>query len=393
MYIEKDVIVLARPDHSLAIYYNLLKRDSINFLFCCFKVLPSWMRYVVKNSKAKFYTKNFSCCKLLTILNIYRVRYGKYHLEAKEPGLYEFHLSHTLPFYIPKLVHYWPMFSMRYVKRLKEKHPEIKTFAEVYFPCENWVLDNMKPLYKKMGVDVYTGKIERDARKLKEVMEFEDNFLVPSKFVADTYREYYPNKNYIIIPYGIQKWAGYKKKNNISEKSEVRKFVFCGGGISIEKGCDLMFDYFTNHPELELHVYGAFSPDQKTYFENRSYTSNIHLHGFVAKAKLQEEISKYDVGIHFSRYDAYSLSVSEMTGAGLPVVVSDKTGNFFQLQEIGAGLVTKLEIEDIENKIEHIREPQIYNKMLDNIDQYLERNVPTYGEQIIEFYKQQLNER
>ncbi len=108
---------------------------------------------------------------------------------------------------------------------------------------------------------------------------------------------------------------------------------------------------------------------------------------------MQEEISKYDVGIHFSRYDAYSLSVSEMTGAGLPVIVSDKTGIFFQLQEIGAGLVTKLEMEDIENKIEHIREPQIYNKMLDSINQYLERNVPTYGEQIIEFYKQQLNER
>ena len=387
---KKDVLILARPDHSYGIYEVLLRQDNIKYLYCSFKLLPIWLKRFVKNSRARFYSECYSNCILQSILHVYRVRRNKYKLEKYEKVAFEFHLKHLLPFLRPSIIHYWPYYSYKAIGKYKKKHPEVKTFAEVYFPCENWVIDNIKPLYERIGVDVYTGKIERDAGKLKELMEFEDNFLVPSEFVADTYRKYYPNKNYIIIPYGIQKWDGYKKKEAVKDGSSIRRFVFCGGGISIEKGCDLMFDYFTKHQDVELHVYGSFSPDQKEYFEQIQYTTNIHFHGFVAKSLLQEEISQYDAGIHLSRYDAYSLSVSEMTGAGLPVIVSDKTGNFFHLQEIGAGVVTKLDMADINEGVQQIRTPEQYNRMLDNIDKYLKSNPKPYGERVVEFYQSEL---
>jgi len=325
------------------------------------------------------------------VLHVYRVRNNKYHYEKYEQSLFEFHLKHLMPFIKPRLIHYWPCYSYKNVRKYKLKHPETLTFADVYYPCENWVIDNIKPLSEQYGVKLDFSKVERDAGKLKEIMKFENNFLVPSEFVADTYRKYYPDKNYIVIPYGITIWDNYSKKELKSNPGQIKSFVYAGGGVTIEKGCDLMFDFFMQHPELELHIYGTIPEFQKAFFDKYRLCDNIHLHGFVAKSKLQEEIRRYDVGIHFSRFDAYSLSVGEMTGAGLPVIVSEKTGISFHIQEIGAGLVSKLELEDINRCVERIRTPEVYNQMVDNIDKYIKSSPKSYGERVVEFYKSKLN--
>ncbi len=386
-----DILLLARPDHSYGIYEELLKQEDIDYLYCSFKLLPSWLKSHMNNPRARYYSKGYSNCILQSLLHVYRVRNNKYKYEKYEQSLFEFHLKHLMPFIKTRLIHYWPYYSYKSVRKYKQKHPEVNTFADVYYPCENWVIDNIKPLSEQYGVKLDFSKVERDAGKLKEIMKFENNFLVPSEFVADTYRQYYPDKNYIVIPYGITIWENYHKKELKANSDQIKSFVYAGGGVTIEKGCDLMLDFFMQHPELELHIYGTIPEFQKEFFKKYELSENIHLHGFVAKSKLQEEISKYDVGIHFSRFDAYSLSVGEMTGAGLPVIISEKTGIFFHIQEIGAGLVSKLELDDISRCVESIRTPEVYNQMIDNIDKYIKISPKSYGERVIDFYKSKLN--
>lgn len=384
-----DVLLLARPDHSYTIYKGLLK-SGLEFMYCSFKLMPQWLKLIVNNPRIRYYSKHYSNCMLLTMFHLYRVKYKKDSLEKYEKTLYESHLRLLLKKVEPRIIHYWPYFSLDVIKEYKKKHPEVKTFADVYFPCEFWVSEYIKPVLERNGLNNDMRIVDRDAQKLKKVMEFENNFLVPSKFVADTYKMYFPDKNYIIMSYGVSKWDGYKKKPKKASSCEIKRFVYAAGRLTIQKGCDYMLRYFKRHPELELHIYGSIVDAQRHIFEEYIHSENIFIHGHVPKKLLQEVVSQYDAGIHLSRYDAYSLAVGEMMGAGLPVIVSDKTGISSHVEEIGAGIITPLCDEAIENKMDDMRDVKSYNRFLDNLDTYLMSGKNDYENEIVEFYKQKL---
>ncbi len=380
-----DVLLLARPDHSYTIYKGLLK-SGLEFVYCSFKLFPFWTKRLIKNPRVRYYSTNYSNCVLLSALHIYRTTFHKRWLERFEKPLFEFHLKTLLPFVNPKIIHYWPNFCQDSIRIYKERHPEVKTVADVYYPCEQWVLDNIKPKLEVIGLGGCMEQVEVRARMLPDLMAFENNFLVPSKFIADTYRHYYPNKNYIVIPYGIPRWDDYKKKSRKIEREQIKHFVYAGQ-ITYQKGCDLLMQYFVSNQDVELHLYGSVSQGQQQLFEKYKGVKNIHFHGTVPKQLMMKEMSQYDVGIHMSRFDAYSLSVAEMMAAGLPVLVSNNTGIYSQVEKIGAGLVVDLIVKDIEAKIDEIRQPNRYNSFVENLDRYLTSNHKTYEEEILDFYK------
>ena len=387
-----DVLLLARPDHSYSIYEKLLEQNKINYLYCCFKLLPLWSKKMIKSPRVRYYSKGYSNCFLLTFFHLARLKMDKPKWEKYEKFLFQLHLKLLLPFIKPSLVHYWPNYTMEIIRKYKKRNPDVKTFADVYFPCEQWVIDNIKPLFEKYNLEMNMSKIERDAEKLKELMQFEDNFIVPSPFVADTYRQYYPDKNYILKPYGITKWNGYKKKSYKNDSNEIKSFVYAGGSVTIEKGCDLLLEFFKNHPELELHVYGTVPTNQKSIFKVYENLSNINYHGLVPKSELQAAFSGYDVGIHLSQYDAYSISVGELLGAGLPVIVSDKTGILYQVKEHKLGLVSSMDMESVCDRVSEITTPEVYNNILDNLDAFLNAPYVGYGDSIVAFYKEQIQD-
>jgi glycosyltransferase involved in cell wall biosynthesis len=189
-----------------------------------------------------------------------------------------------------------------------------------------------------------------------------------------------------VIPYGIPRWDDYKKKSRKIEREQIKHFVYAGQ-ITYQKGCDLLMQYFVSNQDVELHLYGSVSQGQQQLFEKYKGVKNIHFHGTVPKQLMMKEMSQYDVGIHMSRFDAYSLSVAEMMAAGLPVLVSNNTGIYSQVEKIGAGLVVDLIVKDIEAKIDEIRQPNRYNSFVENLDRYLTSNHKTYEEEILDFYK------
>ncbi len=381
----KDIVLLARPDHSYLIYKSLLS-SKLRFVYLCFKMFPRWLQSYIRDPRFTYYDKSYKNCKLLTLVHILRTQFGFKSLEPYEKPLFERKAKKLLDNINTKIIHYWPNFCVETIAEYKKNHPEVKTFADVYYPCELWVLDNIKPYLRAHNINSSFDDVERDAKNINLLMESEDNFLVPSKFIMETYRQYYPDKNYIVMPYGISIWDNYQKKSPKTHSSEITKFVYVGG-VSVEKGCLLLLDIFSQHPDLELHIYGAINQEQEYLFSEKLACRNIYYHSTVPKSDLPMLVSQYDVGIHLSLFDAYSLAVGEVMGAGLPVIVSDKTGISDLVGSIHAGMITCLKTDSILECIDKIRNPNTYNDYVNNLDSYIESRPISYGDSIVDFYK------
>lgn len=387
---HKQLLLIARPDHSYQIYKSLLE-SNIDFKYFTFKLLPKWTSKFIRHPSIRYVERDYSLCKRLTITHIGRLKspFRKLFSKFDECKLFERHLSHTLHGIDSEIVHYWPDFCVNEMAKYKKEHPNSLTFADVYFPNERFVIKIMREIFAKYGLHSDLSYLEYNANIIDEVMKFEHNFIVPSHFVAETYRQYYPERNYIIIPYGITVSKNYQKKEHIMSSKEVRQFVYVGQ-VSLQKGCDILFNWFKDHTSYHLHIYGTIMLSQEHIFEQYKICENIHIHGSIAHSRVQKEIAQYDCGIHLSRFDAYSLAVGEMTGVGLPVIVSNFTGIKDDIISNHLGLVTDLDYKAVSQTIFNMVSPSVYNGILDDIDSFIHKNHKSYGEQIVDLYNSKL---
>lgn len=375
-----DVLLVARPDHSLSIYHALNKDENITFKFIVFKVFPKWVKKIFRFKKMVALGNNVIICYKLSAINI-----CKYYLHLnfaknwKETTVLDKKAGKLLTKTDVKIIHYWPEFGNSEIIKYKKTHPNVFTIADIHMPYPPIVFHEMIPVYEKYGIDPYSTELYTISKEHKDLLNGEDTIIVPSKYVEDTYRPIYPNIKCYIISYGITRSIYYTKK-----KGPVKNFVYAGR-ISLEKGCDLLLEYFANHTEVNLNIYGSIVNEEKHLFQKYTNLKNIIFHGHVPKVDLQKELSQYDVGIHLSRFDAYSLAVGEMIGVGLPVIVSDKTGNKDDVEKYGCGVVTQINSKDIVRKIKQLTDN--YEKYTASIYNYINSYSLNYGDKAIAFYK------
>ena len=377
-----DVLLVARPDHSLDIYNALDKDASLNFKFVTFKVFPRWIKRIFPLKKMVSLGRNVIINYRLSIINI-----CKYTLNLKiannwaETNILDGCISNILKNNDIQIIHYWPEYGNLEILKYKHNHHSVITIADVHMPHPSIVFSDMKLVYEKYGIDPYKTELYTLSKEHKDLLNGENTILVPSKYVEDTYRRVYPNIKCYTLSYGITRSKYYTKKNG-----PVKNFVYAGR-ISLEKGSDLLLEYFANHTEVNLHIYGSIVNDQKHLFQKYRDLKNIIFHGHVPKVELQKELSQYDVGIHLSRFDAYSLAIGEMIGVGLPVIVSDKTGNKDDVEKYSWGIVTSLNYDDIEKNIKQLSEIKNYKKYVSSIYNYINNEYLNYGDRAVGFYK------
>lgn len=380
-----DVLLIARPDHSYRIYKELLRGD-LTFKYFTFKLFPKWTEFFLKNKKIRFVERGYSLNYLLSIISIFRNNLRiSFFRRFSEYKIFDRMLRYYIKDMCGKVVHYWPCFSVNTVAHYKRNHPDSITLADVYFPCHQYVIDEMTPILRTYGLESSLNYVFKEKALYEQTMLFENNFLVPSKFVADTYKKYYPEKNYIIRSYGIAKCSQYEKKKYIADEGHIYSFIYVGQ-ISIAKGGDILCNYFSKHPEYVLHIVGVVAYQQEAIFEKYKTRPNIIFHGHIAQKEIPNVAKKCDIGIHLSRFDAYSLAVGEIIGVGLPMIVSDKTGNADDIEKYKWGVVTELDEESIDIHIKELTTAPRYNEFVDSIDRYIKEMHPTYSEQIIELY-------
>lgn len=384
-----DILLIARPDHSYITYQSLLKSE-LRFRYVTFKLFPLWIKKLLPVRKMRAVTKYYS---LNWGLTIHEVLCSLFHRRIfdnkKEERVFGDFACRQLKEHNPIIVHYWPLYCKDAIRHYKRTHPETFTLAEIYFPNQRFVLETTSDILAQYGVDCNLNYIKDQLKIYEEVMEYEDNFLVPSKFVADSFRRYYPSKNFYVIPYGITISEKYMRKKPVDESHKF-KFVYLGK-ISIEKGCDVLCQYFSTRPAYELHLFGTIVANEKKIFQSYCSCGNIIFHGAVPKNEVQTEMAFYDVGIHLSRFDAYSLAVGEIIGCGLPVIVSETTGISDDVIQNGWGLVTTLEEPAIDKAVRTITSKDVFNSFVESIDKYVMSSPQSYGERMVAFYKQILN--
>lgn len=386
---SKQVLLLARPDHSYLIYSSLL-RTKIAFQYVSFKLFPKWLVKLLHYKRLRSVERNASINHYLSLYRTLRSNIKVRGLSEKtELKIFNKFAMGKLNKFSPQLIHYWPIYCGRAVSDYKLQHPEVLTFAEIYFPCPKYVINKIGDLLASYGLEKNLDYIKRDDIIFDEITKYESNFIVPSSYVAKTYAKYYPNANFFVIPYGITPSSIFKRKQISKCLHYNFRFVFVGT-ISLEKGCDVLCEYFSLHPEYELHLYGAVIASEQHLFDKYLGLKNIIFHGTIAKNLVQIEVAKFDIGIHLSRFDAYSLAVGELIGAGLPVIVSSDTGNCEDIMKYQWGVVTELDSNQLDNSIKHLCSIENYNKYADNIYNYIKSSPRSYGELVVDFYKQYL---
>lgn len=383
-----DVLLIARPDHSIQIYKALCIQKKLSFYYITFKVVHAFVKYIFPYKKLQTVTKR--CCIDIraTIIQVFKKTFNfKFAKNWQTDNM----LSNTSKDFLKKnnikIVHYWPEYASRTMNEYILKNTKTIVLADMYMPNPIAILNEMKPIYQKYGLDDGTNNwLYEYAEKMEEHFASVKNIVVASTYVRDTMKLSFPDKNYIIVPYGITISPTYTKKRELKKS---KKFIYIGR-VSIEKGCDILLSIFRRNPEYELHIYGGIWQQQRKIFEPYFSYGNIYYHGTVSKEDLRKEIVKCDVGIHLSRFDAYSLAVGEIIGCGVPVIVSETTGIKDEVRNNGFGLVTNLDFNEIENSIEKMSDLKFYSQCIDNIDKYIKSNPKSFGEKMVDEYKKLL---
>lgn len=383
-----DVLLIARPDHSIQIYKALCIQKKLSFYYITFKVVHAFVKYIFPYKKLQTVTKR--CCIDIraTIIQVFKKTFNfKFAQNWQTDNMLSNTSKHFLKKNNIKIVHYWPEYASRTMNEYILKNTKTIVLADMYMPNPIAILNEMKPIYQKYGLDDGTNNwLYEYAEKMEEHFASVKNIVVASTYVRDTMKLSFPDKNYIIVPYGITISPTYTKKRELKKS---KKFIYIGR-VSIEKGCDILLSIFRKNPKYELHIYGGIWQQQRKIFEPYFSYGNIYYHGTVSKEDLRKEIVKCDVGIHLSRFDAYSLAVGEIIGCGVPVIVSETTGIKDEVRNNGFGLVTNLDFYEIEKSIEKMSDLKFYSQCIDNIDKYIKSNPKSFGEKMVDEYKKLL---
>ena len=383
---ESDILIVARPDHSIQIYNSLNKQNLLRFTYLTFKVVPHWIKHLMFNwNRLQAVGDNAHISLKCTVVDLLRYKFHiRFAQKLTEENIMGKEVKAILKNNHYRIVHYWPLYAYDEIERWASENPDSLVIADVHFPNPRIVISEMLPVYEKYGLSFSETVWPRHLDHTKRILENAPSFMVPSEYVASSYKVDYPEKVFYVVTYGISVSPKYNYAKRVRKK--ISTFVFAGGTISLEKGCDLLCEFFSKHSELTLHLYGVCAKDQEFIFSKYKQYHNIFFHGHVPKGELQDRIITYDVGIHLSRFDAYSLSVGEILGCGLPVVVSNKTGIAMEVEKNGWGIVTELDDNDISDAIGRICKNETYDKCRENIDSYIRSSHKSYGDKMIDFY-------
>lgn len=383
MKTKLDVLLIARPDHSLQIYNSLLEQEELSFTYVSFKVFPRWLKMLIRNKRMVTIQRNVKCSWKLTFINLCRYKFHfKFAQNWDETRAFDNILKRIFSTKDVHIIHYWPEYGNEVIQNYVETHEGVYAFADIHMPLPSAVYEYMKPIYLKYDINPESTQLALMAKEQRNFIDRAKDILVPSSYVSDTYKTLYQGKNFYVISYGITVSKIYEKQY----RTKIKDFVYAGR-ISLEKGSDLLLEYFSHHREYVIHLYGNINDGQEFIFNKYKKYSNILFHGTVPKVELPKYLKNCHVGIHLSRFDAYSLAVGEMLGVGLPVIVSSNTGIKDDILNEKLGLVTQLTMNSVEKAIQTITDIDTYNQFIDNIDNYIHTKNISYGKKMLDFYK------
>jgi glycosyltransferase involved in cell wall biosynthesis len=156
----------------------------------------------------------------------------------------------------------------------------------------------------------------------RQEMEMADLVLVPSKFVADSIREYHPNKRIALAPYGVDldDWPA-----RTEERCEgTITFVFAGQ-CSVRKGIPLLLLAWqaAGLKRARLRLVGKW---QLAETKKGELPSCCTWTGTLGPHDLSRVFRQADVFVFPSNFEGLGLVVTEALASGLPVLTTQGRG-------------------------------------------------------------------
>lgn len=388
-------LLLARPDHSIFLYEGLRKNPEIDInyhTFSAFKkgsFLNKWKPSVKSVDSEVEISYGFTVFhRLLDFLNK-RTTFDYY---GKENQISEYFFNKILQKYSKEvnIIHYWPTYCYHSIRNFKQQNPQTNLLADVYAAHPYYVREILQPEFEKYGLSFQNSYFiksnDRDLKALEEV----ENILVPSKYMAEMYRKYYPNIRIFDASFGILNISVINAKPTIRKFSEPLKLVFVGK-VSIEKGCIYLLEAIKKlkNDNIKLDIIGEIESSQLNIFKRYFNIDNINFLGRLPNLKVLEILPNYHIFVLPSLTDAYSLAVSEALAHKLPVIISENVGNKEDVYEFQLGEVCKVkDLDSLLSSILILKDENYRQFLISNINNFVEfcqKN--TYSSKVLSIYK------
>jgi glycosyltransferase involved in cell wall biosynthesis len=184
-----------------------------------------------------------------------------------------------------------------------------RTNAALTGKYAEWMLDRTQPQLV-------------DPRQKHAEMELADLVLAPSNFVADTIREFHPNKSIVLAPYGVDlaNWSPPPER----ARSEIITFLFAGQ-CSVRKGVPLLIEAWraAGLPRARLQLVGSW---KLAASKKKALPPGCTWTGPVSSQQLTAYYQAADVFVLPTNFEGRALVVCEALASGLPVLTTYASG-------------------------------------------------------------------
>jgi glycosyltransferase involved in cell wall biosynthesis len=193
------------------------------------------------------------------------------------------------------------------------------------------------------GLSLQVGRDQKN-----EEIELADLVLVPSVFVANSVREYHPDKAIALTPYGVDVVGWPAPPPRVPQESIT--FLFAGQ-CSVRKGVPLLLEAW-RAADLKRARLRLVGPWQLAGAKKRELPSRCEWTGPVSSQQLRRFYQEADVFVFPTNFEGRALVVGEALASGLPVLTTHASG--------ADGLVDStcgriIEMGDFESLVEGLR--------------------------------------
>ena len=143
-------------------------------------------------------------------------------------------------------------------------------------------------------------------------------------------------KKYKLIPNFIENRAIRTEEKMIREYIGTATYI---GGVTAEKGCDVIVKAAMQRPDIMFRLVGEISEA----FAKETIPGNVILTGSKNRDAVAEELEAADVFLFLSRFkgEGFSNALVEAMAAGLPCIVTDWAANADMVVDGEGGVVVK----------------------------------------------------
>jgi glycosyltransferase involved in cell wall biosynthesis len=185
-----------------------------------------------------------------------------------------------------------------------------KTHAELSRKYPDWIPPNWSPITHDRLLD-----------QKRQEMTLSDLTLVPSGYAEGTIREFYPHKDIVRAPYGVD--AEFWTPGPINKPAGPLRFIYAGQ-VSLRKGIPLLIEAWSKADlrDAELALVGFwFLAESK----RPSLPPGIKWFPPCSSQALRDQYRESDVFVFPSFAEGFGLVLLEAMACGLPAIASEAT--------------------------------------------------------------------